>query len=164
MFYSATVRCQDVGLTLAGLSIVVVQGKIQGRKYFKWKQMKKYNFIYLLGAVPTQGEIGEMGETMEATGGMVGTMGAIGEMVGAMEIITTTNQGLVQITMEGRKEVRNKPQEVAVGVETMEAAAVVGHLETIMEDGTMEDKDLTLDTTITMDMEDASETVSVRDL
>ena len=35
MFYSATVRCQDVGLTLAGLNIVVVQGKIQGRKSFK---------------------------------------------------------------------------------------------------------------------------------
>ena len=51
----------------------------------------------------------------------------------------------------------------------MEAAAVAEHLETIMEvgimeDGTMEDKDLTMATTITMDMEDASETVSARDL
>ena len=127
---------------------------------------KKY-FFNFLGAVPTQVAIGETGEIMEAIGAMVGTMGAIGEMVGAMEIITTTNQGLVQITMEGKGEVQNKPQEVAVGVETMEAAAVAEHLETIMEDGTMEDKDLTLDTTITtttMDMEDAFETVSARDL
>ena len=107
----------------------------------------------------TMEETGETGKTMEEIGEMGKTMEEIGEMVimveeiGAMEILTTSREDVL-ITMEGKGEVQNKPRE--------EAVVVAEHLETIMEAGTMEDKDSTQDTITIMD--DVSVTASALDL